>query len=77
MAYNGIVKPHVFFTYTNVHNDPNLAVTLIQRVLINWGHPLPPVPYIQLDNTTRENKNSTVFKYLSMLAEQGVFKKVC
>ena len=76
LAYSGTVKPHVFITYPNVHNDPNLTVTVIQRVLMNWGHPLPPVLYIQLDNTARENKNSTVFGYLSMLVEQGVFKKV-
>ena len=76
LAYNGTVKPHVFITYPNVHNDPNLTVTVIQSVLMNWGHPLPPILYIQLDNTARENKNSTVFGYLSMLVKQGVFRKV-
>ena len=76
LAYNGTIKPHVFITYPNVHNDPNLTVTVIQRVLMNWGRPLPPILYIQLDNTARENKNSTVFGYLSMLVEQGVFRKV-
>ena len=76
LAYNGTVKPHVFVTYPNVHNDPNLTVTVIQRVLLNWGNPLPPVLYVQLDNTARENKNSTVFGYLSMLVKQGVFRKV-
>ena len=76
LAYNGSVKPHVFITYPNVHNDPNLTVTVIQRVLMDWGHPLPPILYIQLDNTARENKNSTVFGYLSMLVKQGVFRKV-
>ena len=76
LAYNEIVKPHVFITYPNVHNDPNLTVIVIQKVLMNWGHLLPPVFYIQLDNTVRENKNSTVFGYLSMLVKQGVFRKV-
>ena len=33
LAYNGTVKPHVFITYPNVHKDPNLTVTVIQRVL--------------------------------------------
>ena len=76
LAYNGSVKPHVFVTYPNVHNDPNLTVTVIQKVLMSWGQSLPPVLYIQLDNTARENKNSTVFGYLSMLVNQGIFKKV-
>ena len=31
---------------------------------------------MQLDNTARENKNSTVFGYLSMLVEKGIFKKI-
>ena len=46
LAYNGTVKPHVFVTYPNFHNDPNLIVTVIQRVLLNWGNPLPPVLYV-------------------------------
>ena len=37
---------------------------------------MPPVLYVQLDNTVRENKNSIVFGYLSMLVKQGVFRKV-
>ena len=74
LAYNGIVQPHVFITYPNVHNDPNLIVTVIQRILKNWGHPLPPVLYIQLDNIARENKNSTVFGYLNTLVKLGVFR---
>ena len=36
-------------------------------VFITYPNPLPLVLYIQLDNTTRENKNSTIFRYLSML----------
>ena len=76
LTYNGSVKPHVYVTYPNVHNDPNLIVTVIQRVLMDWGHPLPPILYIQLDNTTKENKNSTIFGYFSMLVKQGVFRKV-
>ena len=72
LAYIGTVKPHFFVTYPNVHNGPNLIVTMIQRVLLNWGNPLPPILYVQLDNTTRENTNSTVFGYLSMSVKQCV-----
>ena len=32
--------------------------------------------YLQLDNTVRENKNSTLFAYLIMLVEQRILKKV-
>ena len=51
-------------------------MTVIQTVLMCWGHPLAPILYIQLDNTGRENKNATVFGYLSMLVNQGLFRKV-
>ena len=42
----------------------------------HWQGILPPVLYVQLDNTARENKNLTVFGYLSMLVERGIFKKI-
>ncbi|KAH7365155.1 hypothetical protein KP509_18G011500 [Ceratopteris richardii] len=76
LVYNGTVMSKVFFTYPNVHNDPNLIVTVIHRVLQSWKGLLPPTLYLQLDNTARENKNSTVFGYLSMLVEKQVFQKV-
>ena len=69
LTYNETIKPHVFVTYPNLHNDPNLIVTVIQRVLMTWGKPLPPVLYIQLDNTAREDKNSTIFGYLRWTKE--------
>ena len=31
---------------------------------------------MQLENTIKENKNSIVFGYLSMLVERGIFKKI-
>ena len=70
------IKPSVFITYPNIHNDPNLTVTVMQRVLQTWQGILPPVLYVQLDNTARENKNSTVFGYLSMLVDRGILKKI-
>lgn len=41
-----------------------------------WIGSLPPVLYVQLDNTSKENKNASVFGYLSMLVHKGLFKKV-
>ncbi|KAH7289463.1 hypothetical protein KP509_30G003200 [Ceratopteris richardii] len=73
LVYNGTVMSKVFFTYPNVHNDPNLTITIIHRVLQSWKGLLPPTLYLQLDNTTRENKNSTVFGYLCMLVDKQVF----
>jgi hypothetical protein len=37
---------------------------------------LPPVLYLQLDNTCRENKNNLLMAYLHMLLKNRVFKKI-
>jgi hypothetical protein len=37
---------------------------------------LPPIFYLQLDNTARENKNKTMIAFMSLLVEQGIFEKV-
>jgi len=41
------------------------------------GGKLPPVLFLQLDNCWRENKNTTMFGYLSWLVEMGFFQKIC
>ena len=76
LLYCQTIRPQVFLTYPNIHNDPNLTVTVMQRVLQSWQGLLPPVLYVQLDNIARENKNSIVFGYLSMLVDKGIFKKI-
>jgi hypothetical protein len=45
-------------------------------VLTHWSGNLPQVLYLELDNTSHENKNQIVFGYLSMLVEMGIFQKV-
>jgi hypothetical protein len=37
---------------------------------------LPPIFYLQLDNTGRENKNKTMMALMSLLVEHGIFDKV-
>lgn len=37
---------------------------------------LPPILTVQVDNTTRENKNSTMFTFFSWLVETGMFEQV-
>src|SRR5450759_689618 len=37
---------------------------------------LPPILYLQLDNTSRENKNNLLFTYLHMLVVKKVFRKI-
>ena len=67
MVFNGKMCPRVYFTTPNIHNDANLTITIIHHVLTHWSGNIPQVLYLQLDNTSRENKNQIVFGYLSML----------
>ena len=76
MVFHGQMFPRVYFTAPNIHNDANLTINIIHEVLTHWSGDLPEVLYLQLDNTSRENKNQVVFGYLSMLVELGIFKKV-
>lgn len=59
-------------------HDSNLTITLIVRVLIDFAknHPLPETLYIQMDNTSRENKNKYVLSFCAILVELRIFKKV-
>jgi hypothetical protein len=76
MVLNGKMCPRVYFTAPNIHNYENLTITIIHHVLTHWSRNLPQVLYLQLDNTSRENKNQIVFGYLSMLVQLGIFQKV-
>ena len=76
MSYCQTIRPQVFLTYPNIHKNPNLTVTFVQRGLLSWQCILPPILYVQLDNTARENKNWIVFGYLNMLLDRGIFKTI-
>jgi hypothetical protein len=57
----------------------NLTVTVLDRWIANFldeGKVLPPVLYLQLDNTGSDNKNYGVMAYLQNLVACGVFFKI-
>jgi hypothetical protein len=66
----------VYFTAPNIYNDANMTITIIHYMLTHWSDNLSQVLYLQLDNTSCENKNQVVFGYLSMLVQLGIFQKV-
>lgn len=70
----------VFVDILQWPHDSNLTISILNRVLVlhmdrNNGQ-LPPVLYVQMDNTSRENKNKYVLGYFSYLIEAGIFRKV-
>ena len=79
LVFHGDLHSRVFLNYPNLHNDGNLTITILQRILNEWEQKpngLPPVLYLQLDNTCRENKNNLLMTYLHMLVKLKVFKKI-
>src|SRR5450759_2676719 len=76
LVINGTLRSKVFLNYPNVHNDSNLTIHVIQHILNTWEGELPPVLYVQLDNTSRENKNKYTMAYSNMLVEKKIFKKI-
>lgn len=60
-------------------HDSNMTISLIIHVLSKYtssGRNLPDVLYIQMDNTSRENKNKYVIGFCVILVQLKVFKKV-
>ena len=79
LVFHGELHSKKFLKYPSLHNDRNLIITIMQRIFNQWEEKsggLPPVLYLQLDNTPRENKNNLLFTYLHMLLVKQVFKKI-
>jgi len=69
---------HAFVDLLQWAHDSNLTITLLVKVLIDYSrsHLLPETLYIQMDNTSRENKNKYVLSFCAILVELRIFKKV-
>jgi hypothetical protein len=76
LIFNEKLSSKVFLNYPNIHNDANLTIHVLQNILNSWEGTLPPVLYLQLDNTTQENKNKYVMAYLQILVDLGTFEKI-
>ena len=72
-------RVYAAWNWDNVPKDGNFVPNVLLRVLDIYKEEhgyLPPVLYMQLDNTCRENKNKFVFSFLAYLVTMGVFKKI-
>jgi hypothetical protein len=60
-----------------VPGDPNLVIHCLMRTIMRLIPPaLPEVLYLQADNTSRENKNRTLFGFCGFMVQIGLFRKV-
>ena len=68
------------FTYLpNIKGGNNVTIEVLHRVLTDLKKDrgfLPPVLYLQLDNTSKQNKGRFLLGYLAFLVELGVFEQV-
>ena len=58
-------------------HDSNLTIEVILRMVHKYKDELPPVLYVQMDNTCRDNKNKYTLTIFCLLVQLGIFKKVC
>ena len=70
---------YCFVDLVQYPHDSNLTLTVILNVLIDFvknNQQLPEVLYLQMDNTSRENKNKFVLTFCAALVQLQIFKKV-
>lgn len=69
--------PRVFLHDAGIPTGPNLSIETLWRVLHLYEKDcLPPLLYLQLDNTSSDNKNHHVLEFCAWLVEEGYFKDV-
>ena len=71
---------YVFTSPDHEEQGHNTTIQCIWEVIVDQyvknGNKLPPVLFLQLDNTTKQNKGRFVFAFLSLLVEHGVFERI-
>ena len=73
-----IVHGQGTYAYIDAHawpHDSNLTINILLDILMRQEF-LPPVLYLQLDNTARENKNQYTLSFLSYLVQMEIFSEV-
>ena len=70
----------VFLDLNQYPHDSNKTINALYLILLELVEQhgrLPDNLYIQMDNTSRENKNQYVLTYMALLVKLKLFKKVC
>ncbi|XP_063438737.1 uncharacterized protein LOC134719703 [Mytilus trossulus] len=72
-----------FFTFLDLNqyaHDSNLTMHILMLILHQisklMGNKLPPILYLQADNSWRENKNRYVLGFCELLVHQRIFNEV-
>ena len=71
------LTPRVLVHDPGLTTGPNLAIEALWCILHKYERDqLPPLLYVQLDNTASDNKNHHVLEFCSFLVENGYFEEV-
>ena len=74
---HGLGPPRVYIHDSSVETGPNMTIQCIWNTICgNSSKVLPPLLYLQLDNTASDNKNHHVMEFCAWLVEQGIFEEV-
>ena len=78
VMFHGSSQPQVFVHDSSVATGPNNTIQCIWNAILHRSktHKLPPLLYIQLDNTASDNKNHHVLEFAAWLVEEGYFEEV-
>ena len=82
-AYGVISHGRKAYTYllpSHVRQGHDVTIDVLWRVICDTQESegkLPPVLYLQLDNTTKQNKGRYLFAFLALLVHHGVFERIC
>ena len=72
-------RPYVFTCPSHYAQGHNITIQVIKDVILDTQRregTLPPKLFLQLDNTTKQNKGKYLFGFLAHLMYSGVFKSV-
>ena len=82
-VYGVLVHGHGCYAFTMPDHEAqghNSTIQALWEVIcdqyVKRGNSLPDVLYLQLDNTTRQNKGQFLMGFLSLLVENGVFERI-
>jgi hypothetical protein len=73
-------KAYCFAMPDHEAHGHNTTIKCIWKVIVDQyiegGNKLPPVLFLQLDNTTRQNKGQFLIGFLKLLVQHGIFERI-
>ena len=78
VMFHGAAQNQVYVHDSSVPTGPSNTIQCIWNAIVEQSkvQKLPPVLYLQLDNTASDNKNHHVFEFAAWLVEEGYFQDV-